>query len=336
MHRNLRWLPLLGAVLALPLAVWGDEPPGIGAGPTSDQMTTWVRELDARKFAEREHATAQLLAAGAAALPHLEAPLHGESLEAADRSAWILEQLAESGEAPVELHALELLVTCERFPGIARRADVALAELQEFLCREHLRQLGAEFDVEPERQTPRGVTSFVKVNINHDAWTGELADLETLSKLRQVSTLKLAARGLDDDMARKLAEIKDLRLLELIETDVTPGLVEELKKEKPELRLRLKGRAMLGIALNDNGGPPTVSQVYPNTPAAEAGFQAGDAVLEFGGQQVRDFDSLTTSISQHEPGERVKVVVERELEEVELTATLVATDWSGDSPLGGR
>lgn len=340
MPRCYRYLPVLACLwmatgLARGQAVPTD-PAAPGAGATSEQMQNWVRELDAPKFATRENATAELLAAGELALPYLEPPLHAESLEAADRSAWILEQLAASGDTPMQLRALELLVTCERFPVVARKADAALAELNEYLCRENLQRLGAEFDAEAERQTRSGITSYVKVNINREEWTGELEDLVQLGKLRQVSTLKVAARGLDDDLARELAGIEDLEVLELIETDVTLQLVEQLKKQKPNLRIRLKGRAMLGIALNDNGGAPTVSQVYAGTPAAEAGFEAGDAVLEFGGCPVDDFDTLTTCISQHEPGEQVKVVVLRELEQVELTATLVATDWAADSPLGGR
>jgi membrane-associated protease RseP (regulator of RpoE activity) len=218
---------------------------------------------------------------------------------------------------------------------MVRDAEVSLAEIYEQLCRQKLELLGAEFDVSSESVTALTIGVEVKVNINGEDWVGKPSDLLELTKLRQIAALKVAAHGLDNEVARKLADIPGLQILELIETDANMQLVDELRKARPELRVRLKSRAMLGVALMD-GSPPTVSQVHGNTPAALAGFREGDAIVRFEGAEVDSFDTLTNHIGQHEPGDTVKIVVLRGEEEVELPAKLTDADWMSDTPLNER
>lgn len=65
-----------------------------------------------------------------------------------------------------------------------------------------------------------------------------------------------------------------------------------------------------------------VTQVFKNTPAEEAGFEVGDVVLRFDGQDVTDFASLTTLVSRKEPGQKTKIEVRRGEETVTLTAVI--------------
>jgi len=60
----------------------------------------------------------------------------------------------------------------------------------------------------------------------------------------------------------------------------------------------------------------------PNTPAAKAGIQAGDVVVEFAGRQVRTIHDYTNALRLSAPGDVIKVVVMRAGARVELTATL--------------
>ena len=55
-----------------------------------------------------------------------------------------------------------------------------------------------------------------------------------------------------------------------------------------------------------------------DTPAEKAGLQAGDIVVKFDGKEITDFDSLFAAVAEHQPGERVKVVVKRGEETKEL------------------
>lgn len=318
-------------------ASWGEEaaPEPSLAIVDAEHLASWSRDLDSRKFAIREAPTDHLLAAGPPALPYLASSLQSESLEVADRAAWVLKQMSSSKDSELQIAALELLAGNKRFPAMVRDAEVSLADIYEELCRQKLKELGAEFEVSSESITALTIGVEAKVSINGEDWVGKPSDLLELTKLRQIAVLKVAAHGLDNKVARQLADIPGLQILELVETDANMQLVDELRKVRPELRVRLKSRAMLGVGLMD-GSPPTVSQVHVNTPAAIAGFREGDAILKFEGAEVDSFDTLTNHIGQHDPGDTVKIVVQRGEEEVELSAKLTDVDWMSDTPLGER
>ena len=58
------------------------------------------------------------------------------------------------------------------------------------------------------------------------------------------------------------------------------------------------------------------------SPAANAGLQRGDVIVEFGGRDVGDLYEYTYALQAHEPGDRVEIVVLRDGERVTLSAVL--------------
>jgi hypothetical protein len=54
-----------------------------------------------------------------------------------------------------------------------------------------------------------------------------------------------------------------------------------------------------------------LASVVPGSPAAEAGLQAGDVVVEFGGSPVADLPGFTRALRVHAPGDLVEVKVRR-------------------------
>lgn len=62
--------------------------------------------------------------------------------------------------------------------------------------------------------------------------------------------------------------------------------------------------------------------VRPGSPADSAGLRAGDVVVEFGGRTVTDLRSYAEALYEHEPGDRVDVVVLRDGRRVRLTVKL--------------
>lgn len=71
-----------------------------------------------------------------------------------------------------------------------------------------------------------------------------------------------------------------------------------------------------------------VESVYPNTPAALAGMQARDVILQLDGALVRNETHFITQITSLPPGQKVKVLVWRDRQTVTLEA--VIGDWSRD------
>jgi len=65
-----------------------------------------------------------------------------------------------------------------------------------------------------------------------------------------------------------------------------------------------------------------VKRVVPDLPAANGGLEALDVIVEFGGEEVRDFGHLRELIFWKRPGDRVLIKVRREDATVELAVTL--------------
>jgi Peptidase family M28/PDZ domain/PA domain len=64
----------------------------------------------------------------------------------------------------------------------------------------------------------------------------------------------------------------------------------------------------------DFGGPPhgvRFSDVRDGSPAAKAGFRAGDVLVDFGGKPIDNLYDFTYALRQHKPGDRVQVKVLR-------------------------
>lgn len=62
--------------------------------------------------------------------------------------------------------------------------------------------------------------------------------------------------------------------------------------------------------------------VREGSPAEEAGLQAGDIIVEFGGQEVTDLYAYTYALRDHEPGDEVEVVVLRDGERITVNVVL--------------
>ncbi len=62
------------------------------------------------------------------------------------------------------------------------------------------------------------------------------------------------------------------------------------------------------------------------TSADDAGMRGGDLIVAWDGHPVRGLQDLFQHLQSHEPGDRVKITVERDGRRIELGVTLKAGD----------
>jgi len=88
-------------------------------------------------------------------------------------------------------------------------------------------------------------------------------------------------------------------------------------------------RPYIGVQGKPDGKDATVWRVFPDTPAARAGLQPGDLILRFGSRPVSDFAELQSLVRDERPGNRVKVVVHRGNESLQLVVTIAKRPDAG-------
>jgi uncharacterized iron-regulated protein len=79
----------------------------------------------------------------------------------------------------------------------------------------------------------------------------------------------------------------------------------------------------IGLRLDEaDDGIPVVSMVWPDTPASEVGFEAGDRLLDFNGVTPTDLSDLRWRLAATEWGERAGFLIRRGEEVVEVALLL--------------
>jgi peroxiredoxin len=75
---------------------------------------------------------------------------------------------------------------------------------------------------------------------------------------------------------------------------------------------------------------PTIQKVIPASPASRADLRAGDRILSIGKTAITQAADVTSAVSQHEPGERVDVVVQRGDARVTASVTIAVRPTPAD------
>lgn len=78
----------------------------------------------------------------------------------------------------------------------------------------------------------------------------------------------------------------------------------------------------LAQALDITRGAAQVSQVVPDSPADQAGLQAGDVIISLGGQTLENASQLANIVGNKQPGEELEVTFIRDEEEQTVTVEL--------------
>jgi len=110
--------------------------------------------------------------------------------------------------------------------------------------------------------------------------------------------------------------------------------VDEVKRAIPALqRGEEPERAFLGVSSGASAdGGAQVGDVVQNGPAARGGLRANDVIVEIDGEPVREPDDVSAVVNAHQPGDSLRVVVERGGERRTLTVELGTQPERATSP----
>lgn len=125
-----------------------------------------------------------------------------------------------------------------------------------------------------------------------------------------------------------------------IPTDIVVDVIEQIV-ETGEIRRGFVGIGMTDmnaeiateLGLKKNSGV-LVTQVVKGSPAFEAGMQPGDIVVGIEGAEVMDSSKLRLEIGRKRPGEELRLMVDRNGEQLELDVTTTERDvlWTRSQP----
>ena len=125
--------------------------------------------------------------------------------------------------------------------------------------------------------------------------------------------------------------------------------INAIRELLPQLRAGKISRGVIGVSISRDpitkdlakefGLPNTngaiVSSVAANTPAAKAGIQRGDVIVEYNGRPVTDSDSLVAMVVATKPGTTVPITIYRENQRKTLNITPDELDLEAEAN-GGR
>lgn len=344
----LGWAPPLAALLlGLGLAdvprSWGQaaeaEPSEAAAeavpGVSQEIVADWVRQLDDDRFAVREAAQHQLIAAGSAALELVGRAATAGSLESTTRAVSILLNWTEGEDPTLGLGALEHLATLTNRPAEAAMANHRLADVREKAAMEAFVELGGS--VEFDRLMPVLGAESIQLKVG-PSWKGGVEGLDHIIAVRHATTVSFLSAPLEGDLAiPTLTKSSHVQRVEFFGTKVSDEALAKLAESLPHALVDVRGGARLGIQGMEADGGAGISGVQPGTAAAKAGLIPGDVITQIGDVAVVDFAALTREIAKANVGDSVVLTVQRPgaagQKPASVQVTVTFEPWNDETPV---
>lgn len=301
---------LIRLAIAVPLVV-ATASVAADDGPTAAEISAWVEQLGAEQFSQREAASKSLASAGRAVLGPLGAAIGRDDLEVATRAIEIVCGFLRSDDDALAGEAEKLLETIAEGPesAVTRLADGALDFHHRGMTqatREKLEALGAVISEGMFLSGNRGLQVILNAR-----WRGTSEDLRLLSRLQGVRLVGALGVPLDAAAVAALGRLHGIEALQLYGTGISDELLATLTAKLPNARIDVRKGGKLGVAGQPMIGPCVITHVQEGSAAAKAGLQIGDVVLAIDGTAVANFESLTTEVGRHGPGDTITLEVDR-------------------------
>jgi serine protease Do len=100
------------------------------------------------------------------------------------------------------------------------------------------------------------------------------------------------------------------------------GVVSAEPRSVPGPRRPPARRGVLGVSLGQAGTGPRIAEVFGGSAAEKAGLKVGDIVRDIDGQPLTTIEQMIEAVGSRPPGREITLLVERDEDELRLTATL--------------
>jgi hypothetical protein len=330
MHRFRHKFRSCFALIALTSSIAASGEPGTSpnAKQTPPHIAELIQRLEHSDFAQREAASRQLQESGTEAIAALlDAAIH-QPPEAAIRSLHILENLLLSDDMSVFEAAddgLTQLMASDRGNVVVAASQILSRHM---LLREEravaaIRELGGtvQYDVPDPNQ-----------DVRRQIFLGP--------ERHQLSSLDFVPRKilLGTDWKGGLEGLKYLRWLghrDQLELYVTRGAkvsladAQALGSVLPNLIVHERG-PFLGLEGNTHPGVEQciVGRVVADGPAARAGLQANDNILQLEGRKITSFQDLVDQLIPYQIGEELTLTIDRRGQSEPMTVEAVLGEWT--------
>jgi hypothetical protein len=215
------------------------------AQSNSEQIASWIKELQSDSFIDREKATEHLIEVGEEAVRPLIAAAQSKDREVMFRSVLILNDFAINNlETPLSdsaWKALKDVISQNTGRSAARRAETALQDF--YVAREaravtRLQDLGANLEYYTRMIDGRYVPVVTSVVVG-DTWTGEVKDLHQIRWLRTIERVTLKGEKVRDDWVEPITEISHVGEFAIKKAKITAACLPAIRNMKQLSILKL-------------------------------------------------------------------------------------------------
>ena len=137
-----------------------------------------------------------------------------------------------------------------------------------------------------------------------------------------LGSLELAKMDLDENVFRRLEDMKTLRSLKLSGCKYPFPAYKRLAKLRPDIYVEFTTTAFLGVRSVPGESRCVISDVVPDSAAEKAGVQPEDMIVEVNGYEISEFNDLRAHIALHKPGDDLRLSIVRNGADVKLTVKL--------------
>ncbi|MDA7980048.1 MAG: PDZ domain-containing protein [Pirellulales bacterium] len=314
-------IALCGISLAAYGATLGDAHQVVNL-PT-DQVDQWITELDDDRFHVRESAMRRLSELDASVVPRLADAAADGSMEVVIRAIAAMRSIAGHDDEASQVVRAQLQRLAEPSYTLAgRHAGRALQEIviiESVRAREELLSLGARYGT--LSNTGIGLATPHHFEFTRD-WRGDADDFSKIRRVRDLQIVTLIGSKFTDDVVEPLLSIAGATEIQLYSTKLSDAAIDELR-ERFDGKLDIRVGAKLGVTSDPLlAFPCRIESVVPGSAAHKAGILPGDLVIACEGEQVKNFDKLTSIISEKAPGDTLTLEISRGRRKLTVSATL--------------